>query len=104
MDDLHTRIVPVRVNRDHAPAWAERTRERREHALGLELERGARAIRLRRNDETVVGARAPPARNGWSSVICRSKECADAPSIATSFQTRLAAALSDLTFSHGASA
>ena len=52
----------------------------------------------------LAGAFQVSARNGSRSVICFSKLCAVLPSIASSFHTRLVAALSDLTASQGASA
>jgi hypothetical protein len=42
-------------------------------------------------------------RKGTSSVICCSKRCAELPVSTASRQTRLEAALSDFTNSHGAS-
>ena len=66
-------IVAVRVDGDQPAARPERPGERRDHALGLEVERGARAIGLRGDDQIVVGA-VPPgrgmigsSRNLWSS-------------------------------------
>ena len=55
------RIVAVRVDADQPAARPERARQRRDHALGLELERGARAIGLRGDDEVVVGDACRPA-------------------------------------------
>ena len=43
------------MDRDQAAARPERARQRRDHALGLEVERGARAIGLRGDHEVVVG-------------------------------------------------
>ena len=63
LDDLHAGIVAVRMDRDQPAARAERVGERRDHALGLEVERGARAIGLRRDDEVVVGDRAARPRD-----------------------------------------
>ena len=48
---------------DEPPAGAERAGERRDNALGLEVERRAGAVGLRGDDEVVIGARAAGARN-----------------------------------------
>ena len=58
LDDLLAGIVAVRVDRDQPAARPERFGKRRDDALGLEVERGARAIRLRGNDQIVVGRNA----------------------------------------------
>ena len=48
---------------DEPAAGAERARQRPDDALGLEVERGARAIGLRGDDEIVIGERAAGPRN-----------------------------------------
>ena len=48
-------IVAVRMDGDEPAAGAERPRQRRDHPLGLEFERGAGAIGLRGDDEIVIG-------------------------------------------------
>ena len=58
LDDFHARIVAVRMDGDKAAAGAERARQRSDHPLGFEFERGARAIGLRGDDEIVIGDRA----------------------------------------------
>ena len=63
LDDFHAGIVAVRMDGDQPAAGAERARQRRDHALGLEFERGARAIGLRGDDEIVIGERAAGFRN-----------------------------------------
>ena len=56
LDDFHAGIVTVRMDGDEPPAGAERAGERRDHALGLEVERRAGAIGLRGDDEVIIGA------------------------------------------------
>src|SRR5215471_19555414 len=63
LDDFHAGIVTVRLNADQPAAGTERARERRDHALRLELERSARPIGLRGDDQIVVGERAAWLRN-----------------------------------------
>ncbi len=46
MDDFHPGIMTIGVDDDEAPTGSECSRERGEHALGLELERSAGPIRL----------------------------------------------------------
>ena len=62
-DDLHAGIVAMRMDGNQPAAWSQRFGQRRDHALGLELERGARAIGLRRDHEIVVGDRPTRARD-----------------------------------------
>ena len=58
VDDFHAWVMAVRMDGDEPAARTERARERSDHALGLELQRGAGAIGLRRDDEVVIGDRA----------------------------------------------
>src|SRR5208283_5543968 len=58
LDDLHARVLAVRMNGDEPAAGAERARQRRDHALGLELQRGAGAIGLRGDHQVVIGGGA----------------------------------------------
>src|SRR5262249_35978350 len=51
------------MSRPPAAAGSQRLGERRDHALGLELERGARAVGLRGDDEVVVRHRAAGPRD-----------------------------------------
>ena len=62
-DDIHAGIVAVRMNGDQPAAGTERACQRRDHALGLEIERSARAIGLRGDDQIVIGDRAARLRN-----------------------------------------
>ena len=143
LDDLHAGVVAVRMNGDEPAAGAERARQRRDHALGLELQRGAGAIGLRGDHQVVIGGGAAGPGNdrveqeavvfaiddehdralidriagaradaGFPVVCQETFEIDDllleaVGGIAgerSSCQTRLDAALSDLTASHGASA
>src|SRR5262245_55419907 len=54
-DDFHAGVMSVRMDREQTAARPKRTRERRDHALGLEFQRGPRAIWLRGDDEVVIG-------------------------------------------------
>ncbi len=63
LNHLHARVMTVRMDGDQPAARPERARQRRDHALGLELERGAGAVRLRSDDEIVISAGAPGARD-----------------------------------------
>ena len=63
VNDLHARIAPVGMDGDHAAAGAERAGQRRQHALGLELQRRARTIRLRGDHQIVVGHRTARLRD-----------------------------------------
>ena len=64
LDDLHARIMAVRMDRDQPAARTERPGERRNHPFGLECQRGPRPIWLRGHDQVVTGDRAAGARNG----------------------------------------
>ena len=63
LDDFHAGIVAVRMDADQPAAGAERLGQRPDHALGLEVERGAGAIRLRGDDQIVIGDGAAGLRN-----------------------------------------
>ena len=62
-DDLEARIAAARMDAEQTAARTQRTRQRRHHLGGLELGRHARPIRLRGDDEIVVGARATLVRD-----------------------------------------
>src|SRR5579884_458239 len=65
LDDLNARVMAVRVDGDQPAAGAERARQRPDYALGLELQRGARAVRLGSDDEVVIGLCAAGLLNDW---------------------------------------
>ena len=58
--DLQARIAAAGMDAEQPAAGPQRARQRRDHLGGLELDRHARAIGLRGDDEIVVGARARP--------------------------------------------
>ena len=64
-NDFHARIVAVRMDGDEPAAGTERLSERPDHALGLELERSAGAIRLRGDDQIVIGDGAAGFGDDW---------------------------------------
>src|SRR5262249_53412764 len=54
VNDFHPRIATVGVDCNHAATRTDRACKWRQHALGLEFEGSASAIRLRSDDEIVV--------------------------------------------------
>ena len=63
IDDLDPRILAMRMDADQPPAGPQRADQRRHHLRGLEFDAGARPIRLRGNDQIVVGHHAARPRH-----------------------------------------
>ena len=62
-DDVHPRILAVRMYGDQPAARTERLGEGRDHAFGFELDRRPRPIGLRGDDEVEIGFGPPGPRN-----------------------------------------
>ena len=59
LHDFERRILAVGLHRQQPPARLEAARQRRQHLLGLELRRHARAPGLRGEDEIVISGGRP---------------------------------------------
>ena len=67
--DLEARIAAAGVDAEQPAARPQRARQRPDHLGGLELDRHARAIGLRGDDQIVVGARRP-----WRGITSSSRK------------------------------
>ena len=63
VNDFHAGVMAMGVDGDEPAARAQRLGKRGDHALGFEVERGARAVGLRGDHQVVIGHGAAGARN-----------------------------------------